>query len=62
VFFYRPERSVIERDTLLIIEPANPEFIGNYLKGAGLQILTAQDGERGLEIALRDQPDQTVCG
>jgi signal transduction histidine kinase len=45
--------------TILIIddEPANLAVVANYLADHGFQILVAQNGETGLEMAQQDQPD-----
>jgi PAS domain S-box-containing protein len=45
--------------TVLIIddEPANLEVLSASLEGAGLQVLVAQTGERGLNRARRAHPD-----
>ena len=48
---------------ILIIEDnaANLELM-TYLLGAfGYRLITADDGERGLELALRERPDLVIC-
>ena len=43
---------------LLVIDdiPANLEMIGNYLEEAGYEVIAAQDGKKGIEIAARTRP------
>jgi two-component system, cell cycle sensor histidine kinase and response regulator CckA len=53
---------VIGPDTVLIIDPTHLEAVGNSLASAGLCILTAQDGDSGLEMARHNQPDLILLG
>jgi two-component system cell cycle response regulator len=48
---------------ILVIEdnPANLELMSYLLKAFGHEVLTAMDGETGLEIARREGPDLIVC-
>ncbi len=50
---------IFQGQIILIIDdtPANLEVISNYLEGVGFEIVVAQDGTRGLEIAKRVRPD-----
>lgn len=45
--------------TALVIEddPATREFLGKLLAREGLRVLTAADGEEGLQLAAQDPPD-----
>ena len=44
---------------MLVVDdtPDIRELVGLYLRGMGLKVTTADDGEQGLKLALRDQPD-----
>jgi CheY-like chemotaxis protein len=48
---------------ILVIEdnPANLELMSYLLRAFGHEVLTAMDGETGLEIARREGPDLIVC-
>ncbi|MGH6648573.1 response regulator [Aquabacterium sp.] len=47
----------------LIIEDnaANMELVRYLLTFSGYEVLLARDGQQGLEIALREQPDLIIC-
>ena len=51
--------SAFQGQIILTIDdtPANLKVISNYLEGVGFEIVVAQDGISGLEIARRVQPD-----
>jgi signal transduction histidine kinase/DNA-binding response OmpR family regulator len=44
---------------ILVIDdiPANLEMIGSYLEDAGYEVMAAQDGKKGIEIAARTRPE-----
>ena len=48
---------------ILIIEdnPANLELMDYLLKSSGHEVLAAMDGERGLELARRENPQLIIC-
>lgn len=48
---------------ILVIEdnPANMELMVYLLKAYGYALLTATDGESGLAVASREQPDLILC-
>lgn len=49
--------------SFLIIEDnaANMELVRYLLTFSGYEVLLARDGQQGLEIALREQPDLIIC-
>jgi CheY-like chemotaxis protein len=46
-----------ERVLLCDDEPAVLEVFGRVLRTGGYDVLTARDGQEGVEIALRERPD-----
>jgi len=48
---------------ILVIEdnPANMELMSYLLNAYGYALLTATDGESGLDVATREQPDLIIC-
>lgn len=44
---------------ILVVEdnPLNLELVRDILLGAGYEVIEAEDGEKSLEIALREKPD-----
>lgn len=48
---------------ILVIEdnPANMELMTYLLNAFGYELLTASDGETGLTMAIREQPDLIIC-
>ena len=54
-----PIKIELGKYTVLIVDdtPRNIELIAAYLKENGLKIITAYDGETGIEKAIRERPD-----
>ena len=59
MFNERPARPALSPGTILVVDDlaANIRLLEEVLSAQGFQVLTAPDGEQGLEIAARELPD-----
>jgi phosphoribosyl 1,2-cyclic phosphodiesterase/CheY-like chemotaxis protein len=54
---------LFQMKTVLVIddEPGFRQLVGEWLGSHGWRVLLAEDGESGLEVALREKPDVVLC-